>query len=258
MKISFVKMQAQGNDFIIVDSGKINLGEEEFSQLAKSVCNRHFGIGADGLVLLDKAKPQMKIYNADGSIAEMCGSALRCCGALLTAETGKRELAIWTDSGLKAVFRDETDPEYITAEIGTLVLQKENVTIEGFTGTYVNAGNPHFVIICEDLSDNPHLQAGKLISENAFFPEGVNVEFMRVISHAEAEIKVWERGAGATLACGTGAAASVFTGQKKGLLQDEVKVFVPGGDVLISNKNDKFYVGGKTSLIASGEYLWKV
>jgi len=259
MNIQYTKMHAQGNDFIIVNRDKVILENAQLTKLAQDVCNRHFGIGADGLVLLDtdkREKAHMVIYNADGSKAEMCGSALRCCCILLTRDNKTKEIEIFTDSGLSKGIVDAENPNYVTVEIGSPKMVKYSFILDGYKGDYVTIGNPHFVIYTQDLASNPHLSAGKALSENNQFPEGANIEFAKVITKDEIEMLIWERGAGVTLACGTGATAVVFSGQYNHLLNDKVKVNVPGGSIVISKKGDTYYLGGEVTFVGTGDYLW--
>lgn len=258
MRIPFVKMHAQGNDFIIVETDKIQVDDKKLSNLSRDICNRHMGLGADGLVLLNTTHPQMTVYNADGSKAEMCGSALRCCCYLIAQVTGKNDVEISTDNGVFKGIIDEHNPFNVTVEIGKPKMLKKGIVLNNYTGDYINVGNPHFVIFQSDLASLPHLTTGKSLSEDSYFKHGANVEFVRVISRDEIEMVVWERGVGSTMACGTGSMAAVFSGQQKNVLDDTVKVHVPGGEVLISKKENTFYLGGETSYIASGDFEWIV
>jgi diaminopimelate epimerase len=261
MNIQFAKMQAQGNDFIIVNRGKVVLENALLPKLAQDVCNRHFGIGADGLVLLDtdkREKVHMAIYNADGSKAEMCGSALRCCCVLLTKDSNSKEIEIFTDSGLSKGIIDNENQNYVTVEIGSPKMVKYSFILDGFKGDYVTIGNPHFVIYTHDLTSNPHLSAGKALSENSQFTNGANIEFVKVITKDEIDMVIWERGAGVTLACGTGATAAVFSGQYNHLLNDKVKVNVPGGSITITKKSETYYLGGEVSFVGTGDYIWTI
>jgi diaminopimelate epimerase len=258
MKVPFVKMEAQGNDFLILESDKVEIETEVLPDLAIEICDRHFGLGADGLVKLNINLPEMRIFNSDGSEAEMCGSALRCCCALLAKITGKRVISIKTGNGGLQGLIDEVDNNYVTVEIGQPILKRQGLELEGQTGDYISIGNPHFVIFLKDFTSDPHLVSGPGISANPFFTEGANVEFVRIINRDEIELKIWERGAGATLACGTGSVAGVFSGHIHGFLNDKVRVKVPGGEVFVHRQNSLYYLGGKTSFIASGEYEWRI
>jgi len=258
MNIPFTKMHAQGNDFAILDKHKCKVAEDSYPALAADICDRHFGLGADGLVILDLQAPSMEIFNADGSRAEMCGSALRCCCYLLSEFTGRHEVDIHTDNGLSHGKIAADNPLYVTVEIGKPELVEAGIALEGFTGDYINIGNPHFVILSESIADKPHLKYGRKLSEHTFFSSGANVEFVRIMSRSEIELVVWERGVGETLACGTGSASAVFSGRYHGLLEDEVTVNLPGGKVTISATTEKYLLGGIVTRVASGEYLWKI
>jgi diaminopimelate epimerase len=251
-------MHAQGNDFVILESDKLTLQIHDYSLLARAMCDRHFGIGADGLVLLDKSLPQMIIYNTDGTRAEMCGSALRCCCYLMYKHSGSFEVSINTDSGVSKGYIDRIVPEIVTVEIGNPEMILQNMIVDSFTGDYVNIGNPHFVILSDDLSAEPHLTYGKALSKNKAFTNGANVEFVSIINRDEIDVVVWERGVGATLACGTGSTAVVFSCQVKGLLNDSVKVNLPGGKITVERKDSVYYLQGEVVFVATGEYLWKV
>lgn len=257
MDIRFFKMHAQGNDFVIVERDHLKLTETELSNLATDVCNRHFGLGADGLVLLNTHNPEMMIYNSDGSSAEICGSALRCCCWLISNRTGKLEMDIKTEAGILKGLINKKQTDFVTVEMSTPQMITNSMLVEGFEGDYINVGNPHFVIVSENLSGQPHLQYGEVISENSSFENGTNVEFVRVLSRQEIEILIWERGVGATLACGSGAVASVYSCQEKDLLDDKVKVFLPGGKIHISKKDGKYHLAGVTTFVAEGVFAWK-
>jgi diaminopimelate epimerase len=256
MNIPFTKMQAQGNDFVIIEKSVADDNSLNLPKLAKAVCDRHFGIGADGLVILDLENLGMVIYNADGSRPEMCGSALRCCCYLLAEKTGKTVVTVQTESGLSKGMIDSKHPDYVTVELGIPRLKKSSLTVQNFTGDLINTGNPHFVVFRDELADNPHLEWGRAISEDPVFPQGANVEFIRIISRQEIELVVWERGAGATLACGTGSVASVFAGQNRNLLDDDVTVRLPGGSIKISKKEQSYQLSGSVTRVASGVYVW--
>jgi diaminopimelate epimerase len=255
MTIPFVKMHAQGNDFIILESSRTAIDSSLFPELARFACKLHTGLGADGLVWLDTKEPRMVIFNADGSRAEMCGSALRCCCALLAERTGQSEFRIATDSGTLSGSVNDSGSN-VMIEIGTPVLLESELTIDNCTGYHISVGNPHFVIFRDDLSDHPELTEGKTLSTHPHFPEGSNVEFVKIVAEDEIQLTVWERGAGATLACGTGAAAAVFAGQQVRKLAAEVKVHLPGGRVVISKQGMRYFLSGEVAFVAEGELRW--
>ena len=258
MLIPFGKVQVQGNDFVMLQLLHTRNTSLPLDALARDICDRRTGVGADGLVLLladDEADARMLIYNSDGSHALMCGSALRCCASLLNRLTGKTELLIATDSGLKSATVQERQ---ISVNLGKPVLKEKDLSLEGFTGSVVEVGNLHFVSFQNRLEDQ-ELEIGPRLESHSHFQEGVNVEFVRVISCLEIEMKVWERGAGATQACGTGAVASVFTGIGNGLLDNEVWVKMPGGEVCITRlENGEFLLVGTVEHTFSGVYQWRI
>jgi diaminopimelate epimerase len=260
MLIPFTKMQAQGNDFVILNYLEADLPELDFAALAAAICDRHFGVGADGLALIlpsSEAEAKMLIYNSDGSRAKMCGSALRCVSALLFKAGRKNELKISTDSGLKSA---HLQAEEITVNLGAAAIIDPDITVEGFKGDLVDIGNPHFVVFLDDLEADPHLRYGAILEHHAAFSAPVNVQFAQVLSPNLIRLKIWEQACGATLACGTGAASTVFAGIKKGLLQDQVRVLLPGGSIRIIHEKDdnSLLLMGPVSEVFTGRFLWKV
>jgi len=238
-------MHAQGNDFIITDE-KVNITK----RLVTLLCNRHFGIGADGLVLLSpsqKADIKMQIYNADGSKAEICGSALRCSAFLMAKN--KKSVKIETDVGIKFA---EIEDNFIEVEIGKPeFVSDEKIKIGDLHGYYISVGNPHFVVFVNDLDSVEKYV--KSISTNKIFKEGINIEFVKITARDKVEVRVFERGVGETLACGTGASAVLFAGFKNKMLSNKIKIKFPGGDVFTRIENDSVYLSGEVKLVFKGE-----
>lgn len=262
MLIPFSKMQAQGNDFVILNL----LGQKDckhpLPELAEAICEPAFGVGADGLVVLHddpEAAARMIIINADGSRAAMCGSALRCCASLLYDLNGRSEVSIATDSGIKtAVISATPEGRSIVVNLGTPVLLEEDVQIGDVKGSLVDVGNLHFVSLWDDLEDQ-HLRFGGMLEKHPHFSRGVNSEYIQILSPEEIVMTVWEHGVGPTFACGTGATASVFTGIHKGLLGSSVKVGMPGGEVRITRlDNAEFTLAGSVEYVFNGVYRWKI
>ena len=259
MKLNFFKMQAQGNDYLFFDFLHENVPQIDFSKLAQKISDRHFGVGADGIVLLLKSSEYdaiMKIYNADGSKAEMCGSALRCMIAYLNSLSEKKSFSIQTKAGKRIcwVISNEGSP-IVKADFGLPKLINKNlIRIEKFEGLAVSIGNPHFVTFVDNLDADIAAQFGPKIEKSKFFSEGVNVEFVKIISPNEIEIKVWERGTGETLACGTGACAAVFTGIHQNLLENSVDVIFPGGTLKVVFNGVSIFLIGKVDFVFSGVY----
>lgn len=258
MLIPFDKLQAQGNDFVVLQllhSPETSLPPDA---LARDICDRRTGVGADGLVLLladPDADARMLIHNSDGSHALMCGSALRCCASILHGLSGRTELRIATDSGLKTA---TVSGRQISVNLGRPALTEKDIQLEEVTGSLVEVGNQHFVSF-QTVLNGQELELGPRLERHPRFREGVNVEFVRVISRLELELRVWERGAGATQACGTGAVASVFCGIGKGLLDGQVWVKMPGGAVQVTRLDSgEFLLAGTVEHTFSGVYKWKI
>jgi diaminopimelate epimerase len=258
MLIPFRKMQAQGNDFAILELIPAYDTRLPLEELARDICDRRKGAGADGLVLLlaDKeADARMLIYNSDGSRAAMCGSALRCCASLLYGLTGRPELTIATDSGIKEA---DYSPQGITVNLGKPRLLDGDRLAEGAKGRLIDVGNLHYVSFVDILDGQEH-RLGPILEKHPGFPKPVNVEFVHVISRQEIGMRVWEAGAGATQACGTGSVASVFAGIGKGLLDRRVTVGMPGGKVTIeAREGGDYLLSGEVEDVFNGVYRWKI
>ena len=274
----FSKMQGIGNDFIIV-----NCFEEEVSdpsRLAIQMCRSHYGVGADGLVLLepaDGADVSMRIFNSDGSESEMCGNALRCIGKYmyergLTDQTqlsvlsrgGIRELWLTVEDGQVTYVRadmgsPELTPRHIPVDLPGEIVLKHRLQMMGQTLfiTCVNMGNPHTVIFVRDpeVIDLPVL--GPMIEHHPLFPRRTNVEFVRVIKRDVLQMRVWERGAGETLACGTGACAALVAGVLTGSCDRSVQMKLAGGNLSLQwNASDNHvYMSGEASFVFDG--VWE-
>ncbi len=243
--MKFLKMQAQGNDFIILSQNP----DYPLNQLAKKLCDRHFGIGADGLLILSQAKEadiKMRIFNADGTEAEICGSALRCVAKYLN----KKISFIETNVGIKKAEFEEYNRIKVNIGKGKF-LQSEAIDLYNQRGYYVSMGNPHFVIFTNDLGIADNI-ADK-IAKSDIFENGVNIEFVKVISKTEVKVRVFERGVGETLACGTGASAIQFAGYQKRILQASLLLHFKGGDLYTSIQNEQIYLSGSAEFVFSGE-----
>lgn len=248
--MEFGKMQALGNDYIIVNAMVNRVSEPE--KLAREMCARHFGIGADGLLLVkksEKADYRMEIYNADGSRAQMCGNGIRCFAKFLynRALTSRTELDIETDAGIKTVWFAEEN--LVSVDLGSPVLEPQKIPIRSekqlvlkeaidiwgrtFYMTGVSMGNPHVVVHLEDIE---HLQIEKYglgFEYHLRFPERTNVEFVKVLRSDLIEMRVWERGVGETYACGTGAGAACVAGVLCGLTDEVVEVKLKRGNLYV-------------------------
>ena len=256
MKLDFFKMHTQGNDYIYFDFIEIETPKIDFSKLAIKLCKRHFGIGADGIVLIlkdDDSEAFMKIFNADGSEGKMCGSALMCVSSYLGKKFNKKTLNIDTISGIRTGLILDKKFNEVKINMGSPeIISKEPLTVENFSGYLVQIGNKHFVTFINNLSADMAAKYGPFIENNKSFPDGINVEFVKIKSKNSIEMSVWERGSEATLSCGTGACASVFAGIMYDLLSDTVKVKLPGGEVFVEYENGDIFLTGRISFVYSG------
>jgi diaminopimelate epimerase len=275
MRTNFIKSQALGNDFIIIEDIERRFDFKP-STVAK-LCDRHFGIGADGLMVVwpsNHADFFMLFFNPDGSQAEMCGNGIRCFAAYLYNHglTSKHIIKIETKGGLREVFLLFKDgkleatkvnmgrPIFKTSDIPMNVDEYEFVddTLEvngdKVRATCLSVGNPHCVIFVKDTSKAPVRELGPKIEKLSIFPNRINVEFTQVIRPDEIRLRVWERGAGETLACGTGACAAVLAGVRNKLTSRKVRVHLPGGNLDIEWADDEFiYMTGSSEEVFRGE-----
>ena len=269
-KIPFIKMHGLGNDYIYVDCFDPNtadlIAQTELSSLAQRVSDRHFGIGSDGLVLIlpsAEADAQMRIFNADGSEAQMCGNAIRCVGKYLY-ESGlslRSRLFIETFAGIKTLTLQVQDGivSQVSVNMGSPKVTTDSLALQGndlLGFTSVNMGNPHAVFFrAQHLLDTEIAKMGRLISTHPHFPEGTNVEFAHVRNPHELEVRVYERGSGPTLACGTGACAAAVAAYKHGETEAEMTVHLPGGDLLIhyDHRTDMVTMTGPATEVFRGE-----
>ncbi|HPV15041.1 MAG TPA: diaminopimelate epimerase [Candidatus Cloacimonadota bacterium] len=260
MLIPFIKMQAQGNDFVFLWQPVQSVPWEVMPRLAQSICDRHFGVGADGLVLIledEETDARMVIYNSDGTRPAMCGSALRCTGWLVAEAQQKDVLTIQTDSGLREVQVDREKGE-VEAVIGYPVIKEKELDLSGLKGSLVDVGNLHFVTWWDELESKPHLLFGAKIEKTSGYESGINSMYARRISADEVELLIWENACGATLACGTGASATLKVGIELGLINEEVTIHMPGGSVQAClNPDQGVSIGGAVKEVFEGAFPWK-
>ena len=268
----FVKMHGLGNDYIYVDCFVLQtaalISKTNLSSLAQRVSDRHFGIGSDGLVLIlpsKEADAKMRIFNADGSEAQMCGNAIRCVGKYLY-ESGlcpRPRLFIETLAGIKTLSLQvqEGIVSQISVNMGTPKVTTDSLALQGndlLGFTSVNMGNPHAVFFrAQNLLDAEITKMGHPISTHPHFPEGTNVEFVHVRNAHELEVRVYERGSGPTLACGTGACAAAVAAYKHGETEEEMTVHLPGGDLLIhyDHRTNMVTMTGPATEVFRGEMV---
>jgi diaminopimelate epimerase len=255
MRVRFTKVEGLGNDFLLVD-GRASPPPLDAAKAA-SLCDRHFGVGADGVLVL-RAAPDadalLEIWNADGSRSEMCGNGLRCAAQSLFRSLGRETVSVRTEAGLHRC--DAVPGGQVSVElVGLRIEAAETIAIEGraVTGRVVSLGNPHFVTRGLALDQAPTL--GPLLEHHArFAPARTNVEFCEV-QGGGLRLRVWERGAGLTLACGTGAGAAAAAAWAEGLLpRQPTRVSLPGGEVLIKPlSGDALGLVGPARTVFEGE-----
>ena len=276
--MKFTKMQGLGNDYVYVNCFEEKIADP--SALAVKISDRHFGVGSDGLIMInpsDKADFEMEMYNADGSRGEMCGNGIRCVAKYVYdyGLTDKTHISVETlggikyldltveDGKVKLVKVDMGKPELETAKVpvkaeGDCAVDAP-ILVDGeeYRMTCVSMGNPHAVVFVDcNVRDFPLETVGPKFENHERFPNRVNTEFVRVIDRRTAEMRVWERGSGETLACGTGACAVAVACALNGLTEDEVTVKLLGGDLQISwdREKDTVYMTGTAEVVFDGEW----
>ena len=253
--MKFWKMHGLGNDYIVIDNRDERISDTEATDLARKLCRRRFSVGADGVLFVSDSKVadvKMRIFNADGSEAEMCGNGIRCFAKYCYENNiaRKRELVVETlagnkrawmmvESGLvQSVMVDMDLPAIERSRIpmlgeGTAVNIDLQVNGETYKATCLSVGNPHCVIFVDIVADFPVQQIGPKIENHRIFLNKTNVEFAQVLGKNEVKVRVWERGCGETLACGTGACATVVAGNLLNKLGGKVLVHLLGGDLKV-------------------------
>ena len=286
--IKFTKMEGLGNDYVYVDcTEKTNEEIEVISKLACRISDRHFGVGSDGLILICKSEVadfKMQMYNQDGSQAQMCGNGIRCVGKYVYDKglTNKSSITVETLAGIKKLdfVIDSKDNKVtsITVNMERPIIQetlipcvadtivkkddkeishvKLHVLDKDFDFTCVSMGNPHAITVVDDVDNFDVEKYGKIVEVDKHFPQKTNVEFIEIINESTIKMRVWERGTGETLACGTGASASVVACILNGLVDSnkEIKVKLLGGNLLIK-WDDDVYMTGPAKIVFEGEYF---
>lgn len=277
MTMPFTKMQGAGNDFVFLNLLDDNLSHDfNFNAFSKRICHRHFGIGADQVILVQRstvADFRMVIHNADGGEVEMCGNAVRCFAKYVRDKnlTKKSEIKIETRAGMivpKVILnhpRTTGDTMWVRVDMGEprdivtdVILSAEKDLLDkpgSFFATLrmttLSMGNPHAVVFVDDVSHHPVRQIGHDVEHHPFFPERTNVEFVQVKTRGHVVQRTWERGVGETLACGTGACAVCVAGVVNGVTDRKLVVSLPGGDLDIewdATTNHIFKTGPATTV----------
>ena len=281
MKNNFSKYQGLGNDFIIIDARANNL-DSLFSKnkdnIIEHLCDRNFGIGADGVILIleskNKCLVRMKIFNSDGSEPEMCGNGIRCLIAFLNDNNeikDNSEIPIETKAGLILTSIDGNN--YIRVNMGEPILSPKdiptkllmnkltvpngmiNIDDQNLNVYAASMGNPHMIVFVNNINEIPFDYWGKYLEKHNSFPNDTNVHFVQLIDQANIKVKVWERGCGPTLACGTGACACLVITSKLGKTLDRANVYLPGGKLEIEwpNQTGPIFMKGPALKVFSGE-----
>lgn len=274
--IKITKMQGLGNDFVILDYEEFKKTGLSMSELAIKLCNRHFGIGADGMIIPDVSTSQSAdigwyFYNSDGSTAQMCGNGMRCFAKYVYDKklVNKKSFSVRTLAGI--IKPELLENGLVRVDMGAPILEDGKIPFKGerklkaldkeFEINPVSMGNPHCIIFTEE--DPMHLAEiyGPTIEKHEFFPEKTNTEFVKIKSRDEVDMRVYERGCGITLACGTGACATVVAGVLNNLTEHKVKVNLLGGSVIIEwcgsqdNLEQHVYMTGRADYSFFAEYI---
>lgn len=274
--MKFTKMQGLGNDYVYVNCFQENV--ENPSEIAIKVSDRHFGIGSDGLILIkpsEVADFRMDMYNADGSQAEMCGNGIRCVAKYVYdyGLTDQTEISVETLAGIKYLKlqiedgkvsqitvnmgQPELNPAKIPVQAEGEQVVDEPIEVNGTTYkmTCVSMGNPHCIVFVEDTASFPLEEIGPMFENHERFPKRVNTEFIQILNRNEVNMRVWERGSGETLACGTGACASTVACILNGLTDNEITLHLLGGDLIVrwDQEENLVYMTGPAKVVFDGE-----
>ena len=276
--IKFTKMHGLGNDYVYIDAISQNI--ERKSELAQFVSNRNFGVGSDGLILIERstvADFKMTMFNSDGSQAEMCGNGIRCVAKFVYDKkmTDKTTLKIETLAGIKILELDVEKGEVkkVRVDMGEPILEVEKIPVistenpvknlvltakdKEFEFTCVSMGNPHAITIVEDTEKFDVKKYGEELEVDKTFPKRTNVEFVQIVDKNTIKMRVWERGTGETLACGTGACATAVACNLNGLTDRKVTIELLGGNLEIewNKENNHVYMTGSATTVFEGELV---
>ena len=285
--IKFTKLQATGNDFILIDARNI---EQDWPRLTRDMCHRYFGVGADGLILVatsNIANLKMRLFNQDGSEAEVSGNGLRCFAKYVIDKkiTAGPSLTVETMAGIRTIHTSLSQDKvsHAKANMGTPLFRAEDIPVlldkpqegrgevdiipildyplnvggEKLTLSFVSMGNPHAVnFLSQPVADFPLSEIGPQVENHPIFPQRVNFEIARVIDRDKIEARVWERGAGETLSCGSGACAIAAIAKLKGYTNNKVDIKLTGGNLTLSwDGVGEIYLSGPVEEVFNGEWL---
>lgn len=252
-------MTAQGNNYIYLDNRDSRYSKLDFKVLSQDISNVRFGIGSDGLVLMEEDEDSlclMRIFNSDGSEAKMCGNALRCVAYLLAEEGHNNPLVINTLSGFRQAEVDK-NTKIVRVNMGVPKLVKKYCS-GTLSGNIIDIGNEHLIVNNQslNLTRAEFLKLAEEKQSSPDFPDGINIELIKIIDRNTIEALVFERGSGLTYACGSGASALFWDCYQQGIVSDSVKIKLDGGDVKISLNDNNVILEGNVSSICDGTYHW--
>ena len=274
--MKFTKMQGIGNDYIYVNCFEETVKNPD--KLAVVVSDRHFGVGSDGLILImpsEIADFKMRMFNSDGSESPMCGNGIRCVGKYVYDKnlTEKKQLTIETLAGIKRLELNVDDGKVSTVKVdmGEPILEPSKIPVNSnkdkvisepmkimgveYSITCISMGNPHTVVYVEDIDNIDISTIGPLFENNSFFPKRTNVELVQVVNRSNLKMRVWERGSGETMACGTGACAVLVSSVINKLSERRATVSLLGGDLIIewNEKDNRVFMTGPAEIVFEGE-----
>ena len=281
MKIEFTKMQGCGNDYVYIDGATQKIPQERKPDFVLKMSDRHFGIGGDGVIFInpsDEADFEMEMYNADGSRAQMCGNGIRCVAKFVYDKhlTDQTEITVVSAGSVKKLKLYVTDGrvERVRVNMGRPILKASEIPVlsdeeqvlnwpvfvadRQWKMSCVSMGNPHAVVLAEDVASLPLTEIGPKFENHSMFPERVNTEFIRILDRNTIELRVWERGSGETLACGTGCCAAVAACVLNGLTERSVAVRVLGGELQIEwdENTGEIFMTGPAETVFEGQVEW--
>ena len=270
----FWKMHGLGNDYVVIDNRDGKISDQQVPQIAKKLCDRRFSIGADGLLLVfpsETAEVKMRIFNSDGSEAEMCGNGIRCFSKYCYENhiVQKIKFPVETLAGVKHIelTLDGDEVSSVKVDMGAPNWQRSSLPMQGegeaikvtllvdgepYTVTCLSMGNPHCVTFVDDADKFPVDYVGPIIENDPAFPRRVNAGFAQVVSRGEMKVRVWERGCGETLACGTGICAAVAAANRLGKVDGNVLVHALGGDLTVQVVADTVHLSGAAEKVYEG------
>ena len=278
MKLAFTKMEGCGNDYVYINGFTQSVPAEEKPALVRRLSDRHFGIGGDGVIFINPAKEadfEMEMWNADGTRSEMCGNGIRCVARYVYdfGLTDQKEFSIVSAGKIKYMTLYEQDGQIsaVRVNMGQPILEADQIPVRAdhspvinvpievqgkeYRMTCVSMGNPHAVVFVDSTEDFPLEQVGPYFENHPCFPNRTNTEFVQVIDRSRVRMRVWERGTGETLACGTGCCATAVACVLNGLTDNAITVEVLGGELRIEwdRENDLVWMTGPATVVFSGE-----